>query len=313
MRRLLLRSITAIVTTLILGASVGVLLEAQPPSPNLTGGAVRFTQLVGTATALLRTGTVAGNTLLMQAYDTDAPGYTTLLTLTAGNTVSMTGLFGGSLANPGVSSSNDPDTGFWNFSGSGKTAYVANTNVVFSLEPTTLQMSSAASLGWNAAANFNIAPDLILIRENTATLQLGADVNGAAVAQTIKAHDGITGTDISGANLIHAAGRGTGAGAPGTLIFQTATALGSGTTAQTLATRLIIGATGAATFGTTAGTGTGAVYADTYYTGTTVGCSGTPTVATKGIATTCTEPVPEPLTQSEVTELRGLLASRPKQ
>jgi len=46
---------------------------------------------------------------------------------------------------------------------------------------------------------------------------------------------------------------------------------------------------------------------DGIYSGTTAGCTGTPTVATGGIATTCTEPVPDPLTQTEVNELRGLL------
>ena len=42
----------------------------------------------------IRTGTTAADTLLLQAYDVDGAAYTTLLTLTAGNTPSMTGLFG---------------------------------------------------------------------------------------------------------------------------------------------------------------------------------------------------------------------------
>jgi hypothetical protein len=96
-------------------------------------------------------------------------------------------------------------------------------------------------LAWgNGALSSGPVFDLFLYREAAATLQMGADVNGAAVAQTFKAHDGVTGTDIAGANLILAGGRGTGAGAVGNLIFQTSTLLGSGTTAQTLATRLTI-------------------------------------------------------------------------
>lgn len=94
--------------------------------------------------------------------------------------------------------------------------------------------------------------DTRLYREAAATLQMGVDVNGSAVNQTFKAHDGITGTDISGASLILAGGRGTGAGTPGSLIWQTATPLGSGTTAQTLVTRMtltgdVLSLTGSAT------------------------------------------------------------------
>ena len=243
--------------------------------------------------AALKTGTTANDTLLLQAYDVDGAAYTTLLTLTAGNTPSMTGLFGtGSAAAPGVAV------------GSANNGLYEVTSAILGVS---VGGTRALSI-YQSRLAIGASADVIIGNEAAAVLQLGQDVNGSAVPQTLKAHDGITGTDIAGANLILAGGRGTGAGAPGSLIFQTATALGSGTTAQTLATRLIIGPTGAATFGTTAGTGTGAVYADTFYTGTTVGCSGTPTVATKGIATTCTEPVPEPLTQSEVNELRGLLA-----
>lgn len=90
----------------------------------------------------------------------------------------------------------------------------------------------------------NVSPDTYLTREAAATVQLGQDVNGAAVAQTIKSHDGITGTDIAGANFTVAGGRGTGAGAPGKLVFQTGTTLGTGTTAQTLATRAEISESG---------------------------------------------------------------------
>ena len=80
-----------------------------------------------------------------------------------------------------------------------------------------------------------------------AILQLGVDVNGAAVAQTLKAHDGITGTDIAGANLTLAGGRGTGAGAVSSLILSTPAVLTTGTTAQTNYARLTL-TEGTATF-----------------------------------------------------------------
>lgn len=82
--------------------------------------------------------------------------------------------------------------------------------------------------------------DVLLYREAAATLQMGSDVNGAAVAQTFKAHDGITGTDVAGASFTWAPGRGTGAGTGASLIFSTATTLATGTTAQTLVARLTL-------------------------------------------------------------------------
>lgn len=91
-----------------------------------------------------------------------------------------------------------------------------------------------ATFNWGSAYNVT---DLRLTREAAAILQMGVDVNGAAVAQTLKAHDGITGTDIAGANFTLAAGRGTGAGTAGNLRIQTAIPVSTGTTAQVLADR----------------------------------------------------------------------------
>ncbi len=86
-----------------------------------------------------------------------------------------------------------------------------------------------------------------IARLSKGQLILGVDVNGSAVDQMLKAHDGITGTDISGANLTIAAGRGTGAGSGGSIIFQTAPVLATGTTAQTLVTAMTIGKSGLVT------------------------------------------------------------------
>lgn len=97
--------------------------------------------------------------------------------------------------------------------------------------------ASTADIWWSTAGFGSGSVDLILEREGAAILQQGDDVNGAAVAQTIKAHDGITGTDIAGANLTIAGGRGTGAGAGGNVILSASPALATGTTAQTLTAR----------------------------------------------------------------------------
>lgn len=90
------------------------------------------------------------------------------------------------------------------------------------------------------ATSIGAAADTYLHREAAATLQMGVDVNGAAVAQLLKAHDGITGTDIAGANFTLAGGRGTGSGAGGNRIDQTSRELATGTTAQTLQDRTLI-------------------------------------------------------------------------
>ena len=71
-------------------------------------------------------------------------------------------------------------------------------------------------------------------------MQMGDDVNGAAINQTFKAHDGITGTDIAGASMTIAGGRGTGAGTGASVILSTTTTLATGTTAQTLVARLTL-------------------------------------------------------------------------
>lgn len=272
---------------------IWTVINGVPYAPNASvggsltigaGGAIDM----GNAAAI-RTGTATSDTLLLQAYDVDGTTYTTLLTLTAGNTPTLAAPLGIEL---------------------GSTAALTwTTDGVSYLTKGSDRRLLSWTLNWYTGATLG--------SEGAGILQLGVDVNGSAVHQQLKAHDGITGTDISGANLTLAAGRGTGAGAPGTLIFQTSTALASGTTAQTLATRLIIGATGAATFGTTAGTGTGDVYAGAYFTGTTAGidktCTAAPTALTfnKGILTaaTCTDPTPDPLTAAEIADLRGLLAA----
>ena len=119
--------IGGLLTGLLLGSVLVAFPEAQnyiwtsingvPYSPSATvggtlsigaGGAIDM----GNAAAI-RTGTTAGDTLLLQAYDTDTgPAYTTLLTLTAGTTPSMTGLFGaGTTSIPSIAFSGGTNTG----------------------------------------------------------------------------------------------------------------------------------------------------------------------------------------------------------
>lgn len=81
----------------------------------------------------------------------------------------------------------------------------------------------------------NSTADVLLYRDSSATLQLGADA-ATATAQTLKAHDG-SGTDKDGANLTIEGGQGTGTGRGGSLIARTSNTSTTGSTAQTYTER----------------------------------------------------------------------------
>lgn len=84
--------------------------------------------------------------------------------------------------------------------------------------------------------------------------QLGATItSGSAVNQTFRSHNATTGTNISGGNLTIVAPGGTGSSTGGTIAFQTAPVLASGTTAQTPVDRMTIAKDGTVTVGTSIG------------------------------------------------------------
>jgi len=87
--------------------------------------------------------------------------------------------------------------------------------------------------------------DVFLTRNAAATLQHGDANSATPVNQTITTQGSRGGTDtnVSGANLTITSGPGTGNSAASSLAFQTPTVGSSGTTAQTLATRLTIHST----------------------------------------------------------------------
>lgn len=102
---------------------------------------------------------------------------------------------------------------------------------------------AAPGLGFAADGNWG-APDVLIRRGAAAVVQLGTDLNGAALAQTLQSCNGITGTDKAGANFTIQSGKGTGDGTISSLFFKTPALAGSGTTAQTLTTRLTIDSSG---------------------------------------------------------------------
>lgn len=97
-----------------------------------------------------------------------------------------------------------------------------------------LNVGSAVAIGWSSGDPFSVAKDLIMVRDATATLQIGVDA-ASPVAQTFKAHDG-SGTDKTGASLTLAGGNGTGTGLGGALIFNTTPAAGGSGSSQNTST-----------------------------------------------------------------------------
>jgi len=123
-------------------------------------------------------------------------------------------------------------------------------------------------------------PDVRLVRGGAAaTLQMGQDVNGAAVNQTFTCASGITGTDKTGCTFTFSSGKGTGAATPSQILLQTPTALASGTTAQTNTTRVTIDVNGLKATGYLSSDGTA---------GLTASCASTTTLTVKnGLITAC--------------------------
>lgn len=163
--------------------------------------------------------------------------------VTAANTITLT--FTGTAAAPvlaiGGATIGHNGTNSNVTSTAGGILFTPGLNTLFVATTPHVGLRSNAYFGWSATTDPTAALDAILFREAAATIQFGLDVNGSAVAQTLKAHDGITGTDVAGANFTLAGGRGTGAGAPGVVRIQTAVPLATGTTAQTLQDSMVLG------------------------------------------------------------------------
>lgn len=98
---------------------------------------------------------------------------------------------------------------------------------------------SNSQIGFSSATTAGTGNDAFFKRAGAASMQLGLDVNGAAVNQTFKAHNGITGTDVKGASLTLESGIGTGAAVSNPLTINRQIVGATGTTAQTYAPAFI--------------------------------------------------------------------------
>ena len=146
----------------------------------------------------------------------------------------------GSLASPSVLFSGGTNLGLFQENGNkvavsnNGTGIAAFTTVVGGINHIGMMLPVSGEVGWHSNPDPGaVVPDLILFRDAAAVLQLGLDVNGAAINQTLKAHDGITGTDIKGASLTLSPGLGTGAAVSNPLTLNRVVTKATGTTAQT--------------------------------------------------------------------------------
>jgi hypothetical protein len=82
-------------------------------------------------------------------------------------------------------------------------------------------VTAASRMGFCASTGIASISSFFMYGGGAGIIQMGADVNGSAVNQGLKAHNGITGTDIAGANLNIGGGASTGAGRGGSAIIRT--------------------------------------------------------------------------------------------
>lgn len=118
-------------------------------------------------------------------------------------------------------------------------------NSVFNIQSGAINAFSARStstIGWTSSStSANGTPDTALTRRGAANLRLGAADAAAPVAQTLSVQSVVAGTsNTAGANLTITGSQGTGTGAGGDIIFQTADVGASGTAQNTLVTALRI-------------------------------------------------------------------------
>lgn len=114
-----------------------------------------------------------------------------------------------------------------------------NSGIAFLTNTPINTLSMVQPLTW--APDTNSAPDLYLLRKGAANLQIGAADAATATAQVFSMQSVVAGTsNVAGADFTLKGSIGTGTGAGGKLIFQTAPAGASGTSQNALATGLII-------------------------------------------------------------------------
>jgi hypothetical protein len=147
-----------------------------------------------------------------------------VLTLKSGALFTNLTFYGQDVFVNGVKRMNiSPGSGVWYFyNGSGGDNFGFDINGAY-IWPSLLRIGEAAS-------------PISLVKDATATLQLGLDGSTKPATYTLKAADG-TGTDKPGGDMVLAAGKSTGSGGPGSIWMSTAFPGGSGSSLNGYVTR----------------------------------------------------------------------------
>ena len=228
------------------GASLISSGDTATVTNTMLAGSIDASKITNTAAVLSAANTFTAN----QVYTPSADGGATMtfntsaagLRLSIGTLVGAT-TYGAIYGNVTPSASNysfatngtnvilNTSGGYAGLASSGVVYFAVGTGTVESRAHTTLGISLSPS---SALEN---STDIIMTRQAAGVLQFGYDTNGSPTNQTLKSHDGITGTDRSGANLTLASGDATGTGTSD-VIVSTPAAGASGTTARTAAERM---------------------------------------------------------------------------
>lgn len=210
-----------------------------------TAGSSTSTKLLHVAKSGAQTGTVTTTAATIENTSTGASATNVALTLTAsGATTANTALSvtagrvlipDGTAALPAYSFTSAFTSGLYidlggllNFSQSGVSRFQI-TN-----QPS-MRLAATTRFEWNDGTLGGGGPDLILRRATTANLAFGAADAASPVAQTLSVQNVVAGTsNTAGTSFTIAGSRGTGTGAGGDLIFQTAPAGTTGTSQNAL-------------------------------------------------------------------------------
>lgn len=159
----------------------------------------------------------------------------TALDVTAGQSLFTTG----SVSAPGIAFQSNANWGFF-LSSPGIAVTLAGTAYEY-FRSDGMALASSGLFQWSSTTQATGTADTFMRRVGAASIALGNTDAASPVAQTLSVQNVVGGTsNTAGVNWTFAASRGTGTGAGGDIIFQTAPAGGSGTTQNTLATAFTI-------------------------------------------------------------------------
>lgn len=190
---------------------------------------------LGLGTLATQSGTFSGGgTLETASFTLTVPATGTAALLGVSNTFTAQQLFpDGSASAPGISFASDTGVGIRR-PAAGQMAFSSGTFDWGAYLSGRFALGGSTYLAWSSLSGATGSADVFLRREAANVLQQGAD-SAPPADQTFKGPDG-SGTNIAGASLTIAAGKGTGAGAGGNLDFQTAPIGASGSSANALVT-----------------------------------------------------------------------------